>query len=128
MDLEKWIAGELSHGVEVHYLFPCKYDKEKGGFGYEIAFVREEGKRIQHYTATLVRSNINQQSFLLSKVTKARYDKDDDEYVECPLLEGKQVRLNPKEPSTYAYEVSPFTITGTLILEDKLSWLRACLI
>ena len=121
MDLEKWIADQFSKGVEVKYLFPCKYNKEKGGFGYEITLAREEERTLQHYTVTLVRENINQLSFLLRKVQRARYDKDNDEYVECPQLEGKEVRLIPKQPSTFAYEISPFTITGTLILNDKLS-------
>ncbi len=118
MELEKWIQDELTKGVEVNRLFPCKYSGANG-FGYEIMLSRTEGDRIHQYKVILTRKDIKQLTLLIAQVYKVNWYSSKDEYKSCLSLEGKQVRLNPKETSTYACEVSPFTITGTLTLESK---------
>ena len=45
MELEKWIANQLTHGVDVVRKFPYKYDSDNGGFGYNITLTREEGSQ-----------------------------------------------------------------------------------
>ena len=119
MNVEKWIQEELSKGVEVNRLFPCKYDAN--GFGYEIILSRKEGSHTQQYKLLLTRKKSERTTLLINQLYKVSLHTDMDEEQACEALKGKKVILTPKIPVAYVTETSISTITGTLTLKSKPS-------